>query len=164
LKSCATPEVSWPTASQPLHPAKCAFYLLTLLDLRQQLTIGSRQLVGPLLHTRFQFLVESSTLILSLTPSQPGLHHADQRGGMKWPLQKRNVAECLHEPSCRGIALQSATMASQQNERKIRPRLLSANPLGKLPAIAAIHRFFGKDGDAAAVRDLLSEFAEVRAD
>jgi hypothetical protein len=44
---------------------------------------------------------------------------------MKRPLEKRDVAERLEEAPRRGIAFEAAAALGQQDERKIRPFLLT---------------------------------------
>ena len=104
LKSCATPEVSWPTASSRCICRKVDFDLFALLDLRQQLAVGGRQLGGAFLDVRFQLLVEPPAFVLPSAAAQPGLHHADQRGRVERPFEEGDIAEELRSagprPGC----------------------------------------------------------------
>ena len=114
LKSCATPEVSWPTASSRCIWRSVALDLFALLDLRQQLAVGGGELGGALLDAQLQLLVQPLAFVLPPAAAQPGLHDADQCRRVERPLEKGDIAEELHQLGRGGIALQAAAMPGQQ--------------------------------------------------
>jgi hypothetical protein len=121
---------------EALHLTQRALDPFTLLDLRQQLPIGGGQFAGTLVDAKFQLLIQPPALVLTAPASQTGLRDTDKCGGMKRPLEERDVAEDLREQRRGGISLYATTVTGQQDEWKVRPRRLTFDPLGERPRIA----------------------------
>jgi hypothetical protein len=83
---------------------------------------------------------------------------------MKRTLQERDVAERLDQMCRCGIALQSAAMLREQDEGKVRPRLLRRDTGGELADVAAARRFFGHHRNVGAATDFAKQLRNVEAD
>jgi hypothetical protein len=64
---------------------------------------------------------DGAGLVLAAAAPDGGADNAHQRGRMKGPLDKGDIAEHLAEPHGIRIALGTATLMRQQHDRKIRP-------------------------------------------
>ena len=149
---------------EPLHLSERALNFLTLLDLRQQLAIGGSQFGGPPDDADFLLLVETAAFILPAAAAQGGLHDADQRGGMERTFQERDVAEGIGEKCGGWIALETAAVAGEQNEREIRPRRLRLNPLRQSAGIGRGDGFLGHDCNVGAIVDASNHVRQIWAD
>ena len=58
LKSCATPDVSWPTASSRCIWRRVDLHPFALFDLREQLSVGRLDLAGALSNSIFQCFIQ----------------------------------------------------------------------------------------------------------
>ena len=93
-------------------------------------------------------------LILTPPAANRGADDAHQRGRMKRPLEKGDVAEHLPEPRRIRIALGTAALMRQQHDRKIRPWRLTIEPVHQAAQIRGLDRLVGDHGEAGAALDL----------
>ena len=120
---------------------------------------GQRRLKGALAFGLFG--QGGARLVLALASAHGGAHQADQRGGMKRPLQKRHIAEQLCQTRRRRIALRPAALARQQDDREIGPGRLIGQRLGQNPQIGGHHRFVRDNCQARAAGDLRAKGLEI---
>ena len=102
-------------------------------------------------------------LILTPPAANRRADDAHQRGRMKRPLQERDVAERLPEPRRIRIALGTAALMRQQDDRKIRPWRLIVEPVHQSTQIRGLDRFVGDHGETRAALDLAQQRGEIAA-
>src|ERR1041384_2251394 len=144
------------------------FHTLALLDLRQQLTIGRCKLFRALLQPRLELVVQPAALVLPSPPTQCRLHNAHQRGGMKRPFKKCDIAKDPGQRDSRGIPLKSTTVAGQHHEGKIRPRRLGVHPFSQRARVDVGNRLLRQNSNVRAGPELIQQvpklWANIRID
>jgi hypothetical protein len=88
---------------------------------------------------------------------------ADQRGRVERAFDKGDIAQNIEEAPCRGIALQPAAAARQQDERKVGPVLLFAKPGNQGRKIGGDKVFLCHDDKGCADIQLFDERGQGRA-
>jgi hypothetical protein len=90
-----------------------------------------------------QFFESGAGFVLSSTPAHRGAHQTDERGRMKRPLQKRDIAEHFAQVR-RGVLFRTAVM-SQQHDGKVRPGRLIGQQAEQRVDVRAAQRLISDD-------------------
>ena len=88
---------------------------------------------------------------------------AHQRGRMKRPFEKGDIAQCLRQPNRVRIALGAAALMGQQHDGKIRPRGLTVQPVDERAQVRGLDRLVGNHRQARAAFDFTQQCGQVAA-
>ena len=149
---------------EPLHLAQRRLDALALLHLAHKLTVGGGQFCGPLLHARFQLLVQPPALVLAAAAAQIGLHDTEQRRRVKRPLEQADIAQRAGQLLGGGVSLDPSAMLRQDDKGKVGPHRLRGDPIHESPRINAAKGFFGDNGELRAARNLGQQRVDVGTD
>ena len=83
---------------------------------------------------------------------------------MERAFQEGDVAEGAQEPPCHRVTLETAASMGEQDERKVGPFGLAAEPVGQRMKIRRHQCFFGDQSEAGADRHFADELVDVAAD
>jgi hypothetical protein len=104
---------------------------------------------------------DRARLVLPAPSAHRRTDDADQRGWMKWPLEKRHVTQSLPDPCRVGVTLRPAALMRQQYDRKIRPWRLIVEPVYEAAQIRGLDRLVGNNGKTSAFLDFAQQRRQI---